>query len=582
MESSAISSLNTQPYPATPEHQPAKPATRATGPAVTRGSPSTSFAKASGNTSVYQAQHHQVSGKSSNSNQPVFEGQDDLVTFATPEDERRYRDIAKRIADHPIPNAHDVAKEFIKATLGVDGDQITLAHFPDDEARTQGKPDSVQTLTEAVMGAFKDLQDHGIFPAISDAMGDIMQNILRGPIFSLFSSTNTISRAEEQFRDVDNAYGLFNNNGKGYSKKNSYELKPSELYGKFQASTLFGELPYIKELNEKFSHYSNEVDKIWPTAARYYFVEQAKKARDNLELPAEDYELVMKGGAPGVPLAGPVTFEQISKPTPPDSSVTVQRLDINGYPSTNIVLYKRSDGSGVMYLPGDEPSFVRFRHKDDLMDWLKAQTKDSDKDPAQQAKREAFLNHFSLYNRMDGSFHSGVETGLDKLTAGEWAPAYLNYNDHIGKNDIKSIDVFEDMHAQTKSRIVDDADRQTDSAWDGWKKTASRTATLLSPLGFVAGPAGIAVGMTAGATQLGLGIDTALHGKNSEDLKEGTQDAVMGGIFTAIGLIPGRIKIGGRGSYDLHTAGNSKAVQGTVANHAQPSITPISYQSRTS
>jgi hypothetical protein len=463
-----------------------------------------------------------------------------LVPFATPEDANKYQAVATKVVAVPIPNPHEVARQFIKAKLGVDGDTIVVAHFKDDDARAQGKPDSTQTLTEAVMGGFMGQQNHdkynatlGLFGGIlnggasyslpgflsdlfkSDSFGDGARKVgtflwsRAGPgyVYNTVSAPgNVVDKAKEEFRDVDSAYGLYKNNGKGYSSENSYELKPSEVREKFSASTPHDELPYIQTWKKALDDYWSDNKESFPTAARYNFVQEARAARDNGELTPEQYKLVMKGGAPGVPLKGPVTFEQISKPMPPDPTVTVQRLDINGYQATNILRFKASDGSEVMCIPGNKPMFVPLRHKKDGIDWLTQQAK--------PPKREAFLGHFSLYNRMDGAFHSGVETGFDKLVAGKWAPAYLNYNDHTGKNDIKE-DVFVDMRDRTKDRLSDDAERQTISAWNLTENVINRALPIMGPAGSVGG--------------IATGVDKALNGKNSEDLKQGPIDAIDSG-----------------------------------------------------
>jgi len=588
-----------QPYPLTSKYQSFKPAGQEADPAITPGNPLSSFAKASGNTTVYKTPHSHDAAKPSSSHQLALEGLDDLVPFATPQDEQRYRDLAKRIDNHPLPNARQAAKAFIKERLGADGDTIVLAHFPNDEARAQGKPDSTQLLTDAVMDAFTGLQDHDWFPTITNAIGNTLFNTsparfvgdvshsnsfadglakvgkflakMTGPGWAyctFVAKDNPVDQAKEQLRDVDNAYGLFKNNGKGYSAENSYELKPSELYNKFRAVTTFSELPYIKTLDKEISDYWKATKEDWPTAARMALVVQARDGLNNGTLSSEDYKLVMKGLAPGVPLkaSAPVTFEQISKATPPDPSVIVQRFDINGYQATNILRVKRADGSGVMYVPGNKPPFVPFRHKDDELNWVKVQAKDA-------AKKEALLGHFSRYNRMDRTFYSGVETGLDRLADGSWAPAYLHYNDHTGKNDIKS-DVFQDMRTQTEERLNQDATMETNNAWDGWKKTISEATVILGPLG--------------GPVQMGLGIDGVLHPKNTEDLKNGVMDIIDGAIYTALDIVPrvAGAKPGRSGHYDVHKAEISNATggdaQGTVASDAALPVSLTGYRSHTS
>lgn len=534
-------------YLPTPEQQASSPAPPAAGPAITRNSsPFASSATGHSSGSAISLAHTPTD-KSGPKDNP-YADPNALVPFATPQDAKSYQAVASKITAVPLPDPHEVARQFIKDKLGVDGDTIVLAHFRDDNARAQGRPDSTQTLTEAVMQGFMPLQNHDKFNAAtgliggifgggasptatgfffdllhSDSLGDALRKggafawSRTGPgwLYNAISAPgNAVDRAKEEFRDTDSAYGLFKNNGEGYSSKNSYELTPSEVREKFSASTPTEELPYIKTWNKKLDDYWRDNKETFPIAARYNFVEQARAARDSGELTPEQYKLVMKGGAPGVPLKGPITFKQISEPAPPDPSVTVQRLDINGYQATNVVRFKATDGSEVMYIPGNEPSpFVPLRNKMNGIGWLGQQ--------ADPSKREAFLSHFSLYNRMDGAFHSGVETGLDKLVAGKWAPAYLNYNDHTGKNDIKE-DVFVDMRDRTEDRLSDDSKRQTNNGWDGAKNAMNRAFPIMGPVG------------NAGA--FGTSVDTALNGKNSEEIKQGAIGAIDAGFFSGVDI----------------------------------------------
>ncbi|GGA23316.1 hypothetical protein GCM10010981_09540 [Dyella nitratireducens] len=546
------------------------------------------------------------------------------MPFATHHDAQRYQQALTHILARPEIDAHEVAKQFIHRTLGVDGDDIVLAHFKDDAARAEGKPDSVQTLTDAVMDGFKDFQNHDTktnsaadrIKEVNNAFAPSRMDLLGGLMFggnsptpigfvddlshstsvgdglkkignflwsrtlpgwiknTFFGKDNVVEKVKEDLRSVDGAYGLFKNNGKGYSKENSYELKPSEVADKFAASTPFGELPYIKGLNKELdSAWKHTKD--WPTVARYNFVEEARAARDSGELTPEQYRLVMRGGAPGVPLKGPVTFEQISKPMPPDPSVSVERFDINGYPSTNILRFKRADGKDVdgkkevMYIPGIKPPFVTLRDKGEGIQWLKSQA--ADKDPAKQkdfTKREALLGHFSIYDRQEGTFHSGVEKGFDGLVDGSWAPSYLNYYDGQDRNKIRT-DVFEDMHTQTDSRLRSDAKMQSRTAWEGWRDTINRASAAFGPVG--------------GVIQVAVGVDTAINGKTYEERHGGVIDVGDGIIYTAADA-PFITKPSARGHYNVHEASKSQITggdaRGSVASDANRNVKPVANQNQ--
>jgi len=596
MESTTISSSTAQPYTVATEDSASSLPTTTAGPTITTNGGSFS-ANSSSRPQGSTIPPSHVPALPSGPIHSAYEDENNLVPFATKDDADSYQAVATRIQDHPEPNVREVANQLIRSKLGVDGDSIVIAHFKDDTARAQGKPDSTKTLTDVVMDGLRDFQGHGAVPATlgviggvfmggdssspatfvndlihSDSFGDGLKKIgnflwsrtLPGWIQNtFFSDGNVIDKAKEEYQDIDTSYGLFKNNGKGYSKENSYELKPSEVYDKFRATTTFGELPYIKTLNGKIDSYWNDMKNDWPIAARYNFVEQARAARDNGELTPEQYRLVMKGGAPGVPLKGPVTFEQISKPAPPDPSVSVERFDINGYPSTNILRFKGADVDGeVMYVPGNKPPFVPLSNKEESLQWTTSQAK--------PPRREALLGHFSIFNRQDGSFHYGVEAGLDGLANGSWAPSYLNYYDGQDRNKIRT-DVFEDMRTQTDNRLREDAYMQTRTAWDGWSRTIDRDSLVFGPV-------------LAGGVQLGLGVDRAVNGRTYKERQDGVVQAVDGGIYTGMDIVFGAPAPGSRGGhYSVHEASKSHVTggdaQGAVASNAQSSIAPIRYRS---
>jgi hypothetical protein len=344
-----------------------------------------------------------------------------LAPLASDQDRRDFQALQSAAAA-PVPEARQVAREMIQKNLGIDGDQYQIAHFKDADSRRQGQPDQTMTLTQAVMQAFPGTATHGAGTAVMDTLGGLMsggnsptpagvvselahsQSIgdffqtagrflwsRTGPGYAyntFFSDGNMPETVKQDLRSLDHAFGLYPTNGKGFSEANQAALAPSQLVETFQGSALH-ELPYVHALNSKMDAYWDNAKSDWPTVARYQFVTQARQARADGSLTQAQYETVMKGGAPTVPLDGPVTLAQLRQSAPPDPTVKVERFDINGYPATNIVRFKGADPSEVMYVPGNTPSpFVTSRSWGERGQWVVDQGKDPD-------KQRQLLAHFS-------------------------------------------------------------------------------------------------------------------------------------------------------------------------------------------
>ena len=455
-----------------------------------------------------------------------------LAPFASDQDRRDFQ-VLQNAATPPVPEARQVAREMIQKNLGIDGDQYHIAHFKDADSRRQGQPDQTMTLTQAVMQAFPGTATHGAGTAVMDTLGGLMgggnsptpagvvselahsQNIgdffqtagrflwsRTGPgyvVNTFFSDGNMPETVKQDLRSLDQAFGLYPTNGQGFAEANQAALTPSQLVGKFQGSALH-ELPYVHALNSKMDAYWDNAKSDWPTVARYQFVTQARQARADGSLTQAQYETVMKGGAPKVPLDGPVTLAQLRQSAPPDPTVKVERFDINGYPATNIVRFKGADPSEVMYVPGNTPSpFVTSRSWGERGQWVVDQGKDPD-------KQRQLLAHFSALDRQEGvmPYTDGVAPTLQQLGAGK-----LEANSsHINRHDAPiGTDVFEDMRAQTQARMRSDASTATRNAWEGWRDTLDRAAVMFGPLG--------------APLQLGTGVDKAMNGTTPEERKEG-------------------------------------------------------------
>lgn len=477
------------------------------------------------------------------------------LTFTTPDDAHAYWAMAARAFALPAPDARSVAQAFLRERLGVDGDAYVVAHFASPRARLLGQPDHRMTLTDALMEAFPEHSRHTFFATASDAVGGVTSGGRASPgVFSLlgdlvhgkdvrecftnigrflwsrtgpgyiyntfFADGNVIETVSEDARALDEAFGVF---AAGGDFKADTGLRLSHIVGAFKEKGAFSELPYVKRLYRELDTYWDAVRADWPVLARYRFVQQARQARMTGALTQAAYELVMRGGAPHVPLDGPITLAQLRDARPSAAPVVMRRFDINGYFASNLVRFLDGDGSEVLYLPGADSPFLAFASEEDLRRWVLAQAKDP-------GKLEALLARFSIYDGQDGTFWTGVEHALDNLASGKWK-ADAGAIDHAGA--VIAGDVFEDMRAQTERRWRDDARMKVGTAWEAWRTAINRTVVLLGPVGYVPALA-IPIQAGTGLISLGTGIDQGVRGRTEQARRGGVEQAVM----TVVGNVP--------------------------------------------
>lgn len=468
--------------------------------------------------------------------------------FVTAQDARAYWGMLVRSRGWSALDPRAVARSFIKERLGIDGDMYVVAHFATAQKLMEGSADNVVALTDALMNAFPDHSRHSFFGVLSDSVSgltgggqsptvlDFLRGVITcrnggqcfsmvgrflwsrtgpGYIYNTFIGTgNVIDTVSEDARTLDLSFGIFPRSST-FLPENRSSLKLSQVIDTFKEEGLFSELPYIKRLKEEFDEYWAHGKDEWPLLARYHFVHEARRALARRTLTRQQYELVMKGGAPQVPLHGPIALWQLEN-TPADASVAVRRFDINGYAASDILRFVASDGSEVMYIPGASSPFVTFSNEGELRDWVVRQAEN-------RASLDEILSHFSIYNGQDGAFRTGVSQGLVHLASGLWTADGRAID---VQNASIAGDVFEDMRVQVEARLRDDARMRTSTAWDAWRTTLNRTVAVLGPVGYV--PA-LALPVQAGTAlmALGMGIDEGINGRTTANRNSALEGAVM-------------------------------------------------------
>lgn len=504
-----------------------------------------------GDTGVHYAVDDTRSGEAS----PV------AVQFVTAADVSAFQTLSDLVAEAPMPDVRHLAKTLIEAKLHVDGDAYTVAHFATQAQREKGMPDQAMSLTDAVMQAFPDHSRHSFLAVSSDLIGGLFGGGKQSPDVvgfserlwhaqgvkdffatvgqflwsrtgpgyvcnAFFAEGNVVETVSEDARRIDEAFGVFRLGG--FTQAHDSGLRLSQIVAMFDAPELFGQLPYVIQLDEALDRYWERVRGDWPVLARYEFVQQARNARAAGRLSEAQYRQAMAGGAPGVPLSGPIALAQLRDRTP-GAGVTARRFDINGYTASDLVRFIAPDGSEVMYVPGGAPAFVVAGSERELRQWVLDQAKEP-------ARMEALLGHFSTYRAQDGVFWTGVKQGLQNLGSGHWQ-ADTGSIDHA--NEPITGDVFQDMRTQLEARLREDAHMQVKTAWEGWRTTIGRWSALMLPISFFP-PVSLEVQILTTATGLGTGIEQGIDGKTAEERRagvEGAASAVVDNVLIGASMV---------------------------------------------
>ncbi|HEX7816499.1 glycosyltransferase family 32 protein [Dyella sp.] len=488
----------------------------------------------------------------------------DVLPLASPQGAAQVLRMQSNMALAP-PDARAVAREMIMQRLGVDGDKQIVAHFKDAQARAEGKPDTTMTLTEAVMQGFSAQQGHGAGWALADGIGGVLgggaspspgqtvDGLIQGQspldigkkvgefIFSrtaigwiyntVFAPGNVVETTREDLRNLDDAFGIFQANEKGFLPGNQTlrpdgdVLLPSVAESYFEGGS-FEQLPYIKNLDSQIASYWSMHGKEWPVLARYAFAAHARVARDKGELDPSQYRMVMKAAAPAIPLEGPVTLAQLSTSSPPDTSVHVERFGFsdsagNRVALTNVLRFIEPQGGQTLYIAGGEPRFVSFADAGHMQQWMSEQL-------GTPSGRAQWAARFPADVRLDTG-PDGAAAIIQAVAQGDGgAQSRIS-----GQTLSKDRDVFVDMFEHAREQSIRDAKTHTRSAWEIWRDKIDRIS--------------IAFGDLAPLVQLSTGADRAVNGDDKQERHKGK-----------VQIGDGLLAIGALGLGMLHSSGKGQ------------------------
>lgn len=380
--------------------------------------------------------------------------------------------------------------------------------------------------------------------------------------------------------NLDSEAGLYTDgpgkskNG-GYGTHNEFKLSPSQLMHESWKTD------FQEQITQKLDNFWTEHADDYRAAVKGQFIfkarEQLKAAEhatpaDRAALPAEqrftrqDYELVMKAAA-NVPLDAQqqLSLEQIRALSPAKHVVRAHTFDINGLKANDILRFTelddgqyrylkgRRDGRQILYIPGNNPDFLRFDSLESMDNWIVDQAKNPD-------RRKALASHFAQSDRQDRASgpvsktmlelfvplygllapedrsKEGIDTLLEKLATG----AADNLEGiHIDQgNFVIHEDVFSTVTKATSQRMRADADTTIKSnsevTRDTWLNDLSVAAGLLAKLAPIAAPVAAAAVITSLA-EAALGAEKSDTGDTEAERSDGSSkmlDGVVNALFS--------------------------------------------------
>ncbi|WP_112195430.1 dermonecrotic toxin domain-containing protein [Pseudomonas sp. LG1E9] len=380
--------------------------------------------------------------------------------------------------------------------------------------------------------------------------------------------------------NLDSEAGLYTDgpgkskNG-GYGTHNELALSPSQLMHESWKTD------FQNQISQKLDNFWTEHADDYRAAVKGQFIfkarEQLKAAEqatpaERAALPAEqrftrqDYELVMKAAA-NVPLDvhQQLSLEQIRTLSPVKHVVRVHAFDINGLMSNDILRFTelddgqyrylkgRRDGRQILYIPGNNPDFLRFDSLESMDNWIADQAKNPD-------KRKALASHFTLSDRQERASSpvlktmleqflplygllapkdrskEGIDSLLDRLSTGSADNLEGNHIDQ--GNFVIHEDVFSTVTKATSQRMRADADTTIKSnsevTRDTWLNDLSVAAELLAKLAPIAAPVAAAAVVTSLAEAV-IGAEKSDTGDTEAERSDGSSkmlDGVLNALFS--------------------------------------------------
>ncbi|WGM03595.1 dermonecrotic toxin domain-containing protein [Arsenophonus nasoniae] len=420
---------------------------------------------------------------------------------------REYKDLKQKVISEQ-PNVLNIAKKLLhdgiynKLGKDIDPDKIYIHRFNSAESLGNG-------------------WEHNELPVESYTL-------------TKFMLKNFNAHEQEKFGpELNLDYGIYNKGPRKnfYGKKDEVGISASDL------RDIIWEIDFNSKFKSALKDFWEKNERNVSIIHRINFCIEAKIANLKGAISQEDFDLVMDTAAPGVAKRGDVTLQFLQKSEKSGSLAKVGFLDINGYPSSDILYFTAPKGKKILYIPNSTEPFYSFYNDEEMRTWLVKQF-------ANNSQKLILEEHFSLYNRQDGLpiiGYTGVSNGMTKLGNGSWDRLGSGINN---KSNIINEDVFVRVTREMKTRMFSDTDILIKSNNEVRKDIAleylQATNQILGPLLLVLGPIGGTIGATGFLAQVGLETYTAFTGDSE---KERSSAALSAGMDIGFALLLGLIGI---------------------------------------
>ncbi|MFL9595863.1 dermonecrotic toxin domain-containing protein [Aeromonas veronii] len=253
-------------------------------------------------------------------------------------------------------------------------------------------------------------------------------------------------------------------------------------------------------------------------------------------------------------------------------------FDIYGYKSNSILFIENIDNKfALLYIPGSKKPFVEFINNgnqsfdEQVRSYILQHLEKSE-------ERMALGQHFSLYDRQDGSSYSGIDTALKGLSDGSWPSSYI-----LEKKELISGDPFSLLAKATQDRVDRDGDVQIKSnsevARDHALRTISAFINLMPIIDLIAPEVGVPLDIAINSTVLGLSINTTITGDSLYERQAGIYNLVGSSINMATSfIIPGIVQTATKIPFYTHLLNNEIEIDGHTFSFSNRNSIPIEYE----
>ncbi|MGE8066028.1 dermonecrotic toxin domain-containing protein [Pseudomonas sp. NPDC089569] len=279
----------------------------------------------------------------------------------------------------------------------------------------------------------------------------------------------------------------------------------------------FWSIDFSSRYNERLTAFWKDSGDNFRTLAKCNFLIEAVRARDKRQLSDEDFRFVTQAAVG--PLTWPLSLQFLqSKATGADC---VRTLDVGGYIATNILRFVAPKGRQILYLPGETDAFQVLETATDMHFWMLVKMN-------KKEVRQGFMAHFPLAERQE--IEDSITDLMNRLVS-TWG----HYDHHLinQANQVIAGDVFSWLQTSTESAMFAEAALALTSNADLRKKLwigyLSAGVKVFAPMAVIGWPVALPV-IGASIASMGLNIDQAVNGKNSEERKAGILGAVLSGI----------------------------------------------------